>query len=145
MSLGKNRYRFTSNQTLLKHAQVLYRHNRWKKNEKVKKFRALRDDADRYVFLDHKLPVSLNTFQRAPPLSPVRAEGTASGLYWYRLTNLPRNLSDAKLREAVEQWGGEDDQRGADGANRDGLADTRRIRARGDAHQSRERTIQNHC
>ena len=105
MSLGKNRYRFTSNQPLLKHAQVLYRHNRWKKNEKVKKFRALRDDADRYVFLDHKLPVSLNMYQRAPPLSPVRAEGKAPGLVWYRLTNLPRDLPDAKLREAVEQWG----------------------------------------
>ena len=106
MSIGKNRYRFTSNQTLLKHAQVLYRHNRWKKNEKVKKFRALRDDSDRYVFLDHKLPVSLNMYQRAPPLSPACVEGKAPGLFWYRLTNLPRNLSDAKLRDALEQWGG---------------------------------------
>ena len=109
MALGKNRYRFTSPFSLLTHAKVLYKHNRWKKNESVKKFRSLRDDANRYVFLDRKLPASLSMYQRRPPLGAVpvvRSRRHALGLHWYRLTNLPRDVPDAELREALVEWGG---------------------------------------
>ena len=117
MAIGQNKYRLTSPHGMITIARTLYKQNKYKKNEKdakgnpLNKFRRLNDDNDRYVFLDAKMPSVLKVYQRRLPLGRVNRQSQAgvADRYngpWYRISGLPRNRTDAQLREALMQWGG---------------------------------------
>jgi hypothetical protein len=117
MAIGQNKYRLTSPHGMITIARTLYKQNKYKKNEKdakgnpLNKYRRLNDDNDRYVFLDAKMPSVLSVYQRRLPLGRVDRKlqaGVAGGFNgpWYRISGLPRNRTDAQLRDALLQWGG---------------------------------------
>ena len=118
MPIGQNKYRFTSPHAMLTTAKILYRRNRYKKNEKdekakgpnkppLNKYRCLRDDNNRYVFMDKTMPVTLSVYQRRPPLG-LRGQRTLLPVNrpWYRISGLPRDQTDEQLREVLLQWDG---------------------------------------
>ena len=115
MAIGQNKYRITSPHGMITIARMLYKQNRYKKNEKdakgkpLNKFRRLNDDNDRFVFLDAKMPSVLSVYQRRLPLGRVgrrAAMASRSESPWYRISGLPRNKTDAQLREELLRWGG---------------------------------------
>ena len=98
MPLGRNKYRFTCVHDIMDCARVLWKENKYKKNDHHR-YQALRDDQNHYVWLNRKKLELQKYFRRLPPAKRAgNAQQASRRLHWYSVEGLPRGVSDEMLK-----------------------------------------------
>ena len=98
MPLGRNKYRFTCVHDIMDCARVLWKENKYKKNDHHR-YQALRDDQNHYVWLNRKKLELQKYFRRLPPAKKAgNAQQASRRLHWYSVEGLPRGVSDEMLK-----------------------------------------------
>ena len=101
LPIGGNRYRITTNMTLLEAAQVFHFQNEYVQGDN-KKFISLRDDKNQYTMLDTKKPPkNLKSYYRREPVQDIVPQPQST--VWYQVTNLPNGISANVLLRAFQQ------------------------------------------